>query len=852
MFSLKLFGAVSIAAEDGPLAGPAAQRRRLALLALLAAAPEGGVSRDKLIGFLWPDTDPDQARRFLADSVYALRKAMSQEAIFAAGDNLQLNTAILMSDVVEFRRALARSEWEAAAALYSGPFLDGFSLSGPAEFEQWADVERAELARKYADALERLARDAESRGQHARASSWWRQLQVADPLNSRVALSLVTALDASGDPAAALRHVRIHETMLREELGIAPGPELVAFAERLRSAPDGPPAAAATTRATPSPAPLPTLSSEARATPSPEPLATVDATMVEPEPAPSGITVRTQSGRRAWLAALLLVATLIAGALVFRSPRPAHERVLVTAFENRTGDAALDAIGSMAADWIARGLLQTGSLEVVAPTWTIYSVAPDADRTAAAIAGQAGAGTLVSGVYYIDDGSLRIEAQITDPERGRLLQALEPVTVPIDSGTAGVELIRQRVAAALAARFAGSQELREITARSQPPTYASYTEYLEGVRLFSRFQAEQATEHLDRAWSLDTTFHLARLYGALAALNVGNSARGDSLVRFLEVRRDRMATFDRILLDAFQADLRGDRAGLLGAMRRVAAMAPGSTFTIGHAVAAIGSNRPREALKTLVRLDPTVGLVRDNPRYWDWLTISRHLLGQHRRELREGRQGQALLEPGSMLAAEIRALAALGRVTELDALLNVSLSLSPQHPAGTPGDVMRGAAAELRAHGHDEAAARTLAKAIAWYRDRPEEERARHRNALARTFYHAGQWAEARELLEDQAAEQPVNIGVLGQMGVIAVRQGESAEAGRISAMLAAPSQPRGTATLWRARIAAQLGQHGQAVSLLREALSQGVIHGMWLHTDPDFAVLRDDRAFRELVRPDG
>jgi DNA-binding SARP family transcriptional activator len=227
MFSLKLFGAVSLAAEDGPLAGPAAQRRRLALLALVAATPESGISREKLIGFLWPDTDPDQARRFLADSVYALRRVLGQEAILAAGDNIQINPAILLCDVVEFRRALARSEWEVAVGLYEGRFLDGFSLPDATEFEQWADAERAQLARKYADALERLARDAEAQGQPARAASWWRQLQVAEPLNSRVALSLVTALDASGDRAAAIRHIQIHETLLREELGIAPLPELV-------------------------------------------------------------------------------------------------------------------------------------------------------------------------------------------------------------------------------------------------------------------------------------------------------------------------------------------------------------------------------------------------------------------------------------------------------------------------------------------------------------------------------------------------------------------------------------------------------------------------------------------------
>jgi predicted Zn-dependent protease len=207
-----------------------------------------------------------------------------------------------------------------------------------------------------------------------------------------------------------------------------------------------------------------------------------------------------------------------------------------------------------------------------------------------------------------------------------------------------------------------------------------------------------------------------------------------------------------------------------------------------------------------------------------------------------------------MLLAEIRALAALGRITELDALLDAGLSLPPGHPAGTPGHVMRGAAAELRAHGHDDAAARTLAKALAWYRSRPEQEQPRHRSAVARTLYDAGQWAEARALLEQLLVEQPGSIAITGQLGVIAARLGDQAEANRVSVVLAASAQPnlRGTHTLWRALIASQLGRHEEAVRLLREALSQGTGHGMWLHTDQDLAALRGDGGFEEVVRPAG
>jgi DNA-binding SARP family transcriptional activator len=49
MLSLNLFGLVSLTRNGEPLVGPAAQRRRLAFLALLAAAPAGGLPREKLV-----------------------------------------------------------------------------------------------------------------------------------------------------------------------------------------------------------------------------------------------------------------------------------------------------------------------------------------------------------------------------------------------------------------------------------------------------------------------------------------------------------------------------------------------------------------------------------------------------------------------------------------------------------------------------------------------------------------------------------------------------------------------------------------------------------------------------------
>ena len=101
-FSLKLLGGVTLAGERGALAGPAVQRHRLALLALLATVRPGTVSRDRLMAWLWPERDIEPARRLLNQAVHALRQALGADAILSVGEDLQLNPQVVQCDVVAF------------------------------------------------------------------------------------------------------------------------------------------------------------------------------------------------------------------------------------------------------------------------------------------------------------------------------------------------------------------------------------------------------------------------------------------------------------------------------------------------------------------------------------------------------------------------------------------------------------------------------------------------------------------------------------------------------------------------------------------------------------------------------
>jgi Tol biopolymer transport system component/DNA-binding SARP family transcriptional activator len=251
------FGRLHVRAEAGLVSGSAAQPRRLAILALLASAGEQGLTRDKVLAYLWPDTEEERARRVLNQALYALRQDLGSDDVFLGTRELRLNPELVSSDVGEFEEALARGKLEDAAARYTGPFLDGFHLPSAPEFDRWVEEERAGLAGSYAESLGKLARRAEARGDWLEAVEWWRKTAAQDPLNGRVALRLMQALVAADDRTGALRHARVYEALLQQELDLPPDREVVAYAEQLRrEPPHAPVPAAATPDASAPPAPV--------------------------------------------------------------------------------------------------------------------------------------------------------------------------------------------------------------------------------------------------------------------------------------------------------------------------------------------------------------------------------------------------------------------------------------------------------------------------------------------------------------------------------------------------------------------------------------------------------------------
>jgi DNA-binding SARP family transcriptional activator/TolB-like protein len=285
MFALHLLGGALLEGRNGPVTGRAAHKRRLALLAILAAGRGRPVGRERVIGLLWPEHTTDAARHLLSESLYVLRKELGEAAFVSSGDEVALNGEVVRSDVQEFAAAVDEGDLVGAARVYRGPFMDGFYVSGALEFERWVESERDRLARAHTRALECLAEAGESAGRPQDAVEWWRRLAVADPYNSRVGVRLMLALDAAGERAASLWFAERHTALLREELGVEPDEEFAAAVERLRTEPVRFPPPSPPTVLSPTP-PLPPPQDYAAGIEDPAgPTASIQAP-AQPEPAP--------------------------------------------------------------------------------------------------------------------------------------------------------------------------------------------------------------------------------------------------------------------------------------------------------------------------------------------------------------------------------------------------------------------------------------------------------------------------------------------------------------------------------------------------------------------------------------
>src|SRR2546426_3454106 len=158
---------------------------------------------------------------------------MGSDLILSTARELRLKSDLVRVDVWEFEQALRAGQWAAAVGHSKGPLLDGFHFADSSELESWIDTNRTRLRLDYQKALESLANLAAEARDHSQSVMWLRRLANSDPFSAGATKKLMRALAAAGDRAGAVKHARLYQELVRQELEMEPDAEIEDLAAAL-------------------------------------------------------------------------------------------------------------------------------------------------------------------------------------------------------------------------------------------------------------------------------------------------------------------------------------------------------------------------------------------------------------------------------------------------------------------------------------------------------------------------------------------------------------------------------------------------------------------------------------------
>src|SRR5260221_1825299 len=235
---------------------------RKAQALLLYRAVEGGMhSRSKLAVFLWPDSGHSDALHNLRTAIALLQRLLedptaspvqhshllSQHELLGLDPHAPLELDLdvvqqawkavqgLSTIPTEPQRTVLVAQVEHALAQVRGPFLDGFWLREEAPFDAWVQVQQQQWQVRVQLLCDRLSSWQEAAGEWEATRATLLRWLALDPLAEEAYRRLMRVHLAQGDATAALQVYAICRARLAEGLQLAPAPETMALAERIRA-----------------------------------------------------------------------------------------------------------------------------------------------------------------------------------------------------------------------------------------------------------------------------------------------------------------------------------------------------------------------------------------------------------------------------------------------------------------------------------------------------------------------------------------------------------------------------------------------------------------------------------------
>lgn len=212
--------------------------KQRALLAMLLLHPGQPVSQDRLIEAIWGEKPPKKAVNLLSVYVHQLRKLIGEDGVRvlvtrppgyqAALEPGELDADLFTELLSEGRQALANNEPARAADLLADALgcWRGDEALADVESTSMFSTGKARLAESRSDAISLRAEAELACGRPAEVVAEMRQLLRDNPLQEKLWALLMRALQQDGRQAEALEAYAQAQEVIRDQLGVYPGPEL--------------------------------------------------------------------------------------------------------------------------------------------------------------------------------------------------------------------------------------------------------------------------------------------------------------------------------------------------------------------------------------------------------------------------------------------------------------------------------------------------------------------------------------------------------------------------------------------------------------------------------------------------
>jgi DNA-binding SARP family transcriptional activator len=221
---LRLLGGFELTVNGQPCEMPPAAAR---LVAFLALQPRPLV-RSHVAGVLWGDRSEDRAGACLRSAIWRANSAHAIPVIKASR-----STVGLLRVSVDAREAADAAHTQLVGGCPVAPeVLSGELL--PGWYDDWVIVERERLRQLCLEAMEQMAQSLLDAGLWHRAIEAALFVVATESLRESAHRVIIDAHVGAGNRAEALRQFLVCRLVLDRELGLRPGPELLAAVARAR------------------------------------------------------------------------------------------------------------------------------------------------------------------------------------------------------------------------------------------------------------------------------------------------------------------------------------------------------------------------------------------------------------------------------------------------------------------------------------------------------------------------------------------------------------------------------------------------------------------------------------------